>query len=61
MSQLKESLMEYIKSSMTRFIIGNLDIEDDWDDYLKRLDDLGLERYIEICQEAYDASAWSLK
>ncbi len=59
MAQLKGSLMEYIKSSMSRFIVGNLDIENDWDDYIKGLDGLGLTRYIEICQEAYDSSAYS--
>ncbi|GIQ65565.1 hypothetical protein PACILC2_41330 [Paenibacillus cisolokensis] len=37
---------------MAQFIIGSLDIEKDWDAYVKGFDGLNLARYIEIYQNA---------
>lgn len=59
MAQLKMPITDYIKESMARFIIGDLDLESDWDSYVEGLYDLGAERYIELLQEAYDASVFS--
>lgn len=59
MAQLKSPITDYIKESMARFIIGDLDLETDWDAYVEGLNNLGAERYIELLQEAYDASVFS--
>lgn len=61
MAQIKGALMSYIEESMARFITGDLDIDKDWDQYVKGLNDLDMERYEEICQAAYDMSAYSKK
>jgi putative aldouronate transport system substrate-binding protein len=37
------------------FIIGNADIDADWDTYIRTLEDSGLNRFLEIYQTAYDA------
>ena len=37
-----------------RFIIGDVDIETGWDEYLAELDNIGLPRYLELVQQAYD-------
>ena len=39
---------------MTRFALGDLDIEKDWDSYLKELESIGLSQYLEVSQIAYD-------
>ena len=61
MAQIKGALMAYIEESMARFITGDLDIDKDWDSYVKGLENLDMVRYEEICQEAYDMSAYSKK
>lgn len=54
LAKLKESLVKYQDESIARFITGDLDIEGDWDRYVKTLDDMGLKRYLELYQKAYD-------
>ena len=39
---------------MARFATGDMDLDKDWDSYLKELDNMGLEKYISISQTAYD-------
>lgn len=50
----KITLENYIKEAMARFVTGELDIEKDWDAYLNELNNIGLQRYVEISQQAYD-------
>ncbi len=56
-SLMKTSISDYVKQYVARFITGDLDINDDaaWDAYIKGMNDLGLEKYLAICQEGYDA------
>ena len=51
---LEGTLATYVNEMIARFIVGDVDIEDGWDDYLAELDTIGLPRYIELMQEAYD-------
>lgn len=48
------SMKEYMVQSAARFVIGDLDIDKDWDSYLEQLNKIGLKRYIELNQQAYD-------
>ena len=52
--ELQSSLDTYVNEMIARFTIGDADIETGWDDYLAELDNIGLPRYIELMQEAYD-------
>ena len=36
------------------FILGEKDLETDWDGYVKEYDSLKLARYLELVQTAYD-------
>ena len=47
-------MQTYADECFTRFILGDLDIEKDWDNYLGELEAMGLEYYLEICQTAFD-------
>jgi len=47
-------LDKYIEESKIRFITGELSIENDWDEYVQNLDNIGLTKYIETYQKAYD-------
>ena len=45
----------YVDEMLTRFITGEADIDAEWDTYLATLDSQGLQRLLEINQNAYDA------
>lgn len=45
----------YVSQAQVQFIDGNLDIEKDWDAYIQKLKDMGVEEYIAAYQRGYDA------
>lgn len=45
----------YVNQATVQFITGDLDVDKDWDTYLQKLNDMGVENYIAIYQKAYDA------
>ncbi|MGI5877699.1 MAG: hypothetical protein ACOX7W_03745 [Christensenellales bacterium] len=54
-TDLKTTIDSYVKQSYTQFILGTLDINDDaaWQTYLTELDNMGLERYLDVCEQYY--------
>ena len=52
---LKQNITDYIESSSLAFVTGSMNLETDWDSYVEGLNNLGLARYLEIRQAAYDA------
>jgi putative aldouronate transport system substrate-binding protein len=54
MRHLETQLNDLINESFARFITGDLSIDRGWDSYVKGLQDMGLDRYLEIRQAAYD-------
>jgi putative aldouronate transport system substrate-binding protein len=53
-STLQTNLESYIQQNALQFITGSRDITKEWEAYVKGLDGLGLKRYLEIQQTAYD-------
>lgn len=53
-SEIEASVRTYVDESMGRFILGDLDVEKDWDAYLAELEGMGLNQYLEVAQIAYD-------
>lgn len=51
---LWSTLDTYVKESMVRFIVGDLDLQNDWDKYIGELKNAKLDRYLELKQQAYD-------
>ena len=47
-------ITNYFGNMVARFVTGQSDIDAEWDNYLKKLDDMGLPRLLEIEQAAYD-------
>ncbi len=45
---------KYLKQSMVQFIVGDLDLDSDWDAYVKNLKKLGQDDLLAITQKAYD-------
>ena len=52
--EIRATLKTYVKESKTRFINRDLSIEDDWDAYLAELENIGLQRALEVFQMSYD-------
>jgi putative aldouronate transport system substrate-binding protein len=42
------------QESQAKFINGDMNLDDDWAEYVKQFDQIGLDRYLEIQQAAYD-------
>lgn len=51
--ELETAIKTYVESSLDQFIVGQLPLSE-WDNYLKELDAIGLDRYLELVQTAYD-------
>ncbi|NEE01696.1 extracellular solute-binding protein [Phytoactinopolyspora halotolerans] len=58
LATLQTNIEDFVNQSSLQFITGDNDIDSDaeWESYLQNLDGLGLERYLELHQEAYEAS-----
>ncbi len=46
---------DYYVQKMAEFIMGEKDIDKDWDKFISEIKSLGLKKYVQIIQEAYDA------
>ncbi|MFS0868571.1 ABC transporter substrate-binding protein [Paenibacillus xylanilyticus] len=58
-SMMQTNLKDYIDQNALQFITGAKSLEKDWDDYVKGLEGLNMNRYLEIMQSAYDSSTIS--
>lgn len=52
--ELSTVITEYANQARVLFVTGDMDIDRDWDTYLKTLNDMGLEYWLEVAQTAYD-------
>jgi len=53
-SEISSNLKTYVKECQTRFIMGEMSIEDDWDEYINTLKNIGLDLVIETTQIAWN-------
>ena len=53
-SDICRELNEYVSSSVMRFIIGDLSIYRDYDDFIAQIHRFGVGEVIEVYQEMYD-------
>ncbi|MFY9297150.1 MAG: ABC transporter substrate-binding protein [Caldicoprobacterales bacterium] len=56
LADLEKTIQDYVEQMVARFITGDADLENDWDNYVSTLEDMGIDRYVEIIQEAYDTN-----
>jgi len=59
MTALVTNINTYVNESIAKFTVGDMDIEKDWDGFQNNLQNLGLERYITIVQNAYNLSPFA--
>jgi putative aldouronate transport system substrate-binding protein len=53
-ADIQTTLNAYVKESMARFSIGDLSLDRDWNSYLRELDNIGLQKFLQVSQKAYD-------
>ncbi|HOJ10117.1 MAG TPA: extracellular solute-binding protein [Clostridiales bacterium] len=53
-SEIQATLKTYVNECKTRFIMGDMSIEKDWNSYLAEIKRIGLDKFLEVCQAAYD-------
>ena len=56
MSLLESDLASYVDQMVSKFIIGDVSIDNEWDNFVKGCESRGIARYVEIYQTAYDRS-----
>ena len=57
LADIRLAVETYVEEMKVNFIVGNADVDAEWDNYLATLDSLGLPRLLEIFQEVYDEQA----
>lgn len=58
-SMMQTNIKDYVDQNALLFITGAKSLDKDWDDYVKGLEGLNMQRYLEIMQAAYDSSTIS--
>ncbi|MEK4368620.1 ABC transporter substrate-binding protein [Paenibacillus sp. FSL R5-0473] len=58
-SMMQTNLKDYIDQNALQFITGAKSLDKDWDEYVKGLEGLNINRYLEIMQSSYDTSSVS--
>jgi putative aldouronate transport system substrate-binding protein len=53
-NNLHSTILTYVRESFARFVMGDLNIDTDWNRYLGEFDKMGLKEVIEASQSAYD-------
>ncbi len=54
LAEIRTAIDTYRAECRTRFILGDMDLDTEWDAYLNELTKMNISRYTEICQTAYN-------
>lgn len=54
LNTFRTDIEDYVEQMEAQFITGGASIENDWNEYLDTLEDMGMEQYIQIHSDAYD-------
>ncbi len=51
---LRTAMHKVVQTFMVKFVTGNLDLDKDWNTYLKELENAGVKEYVKVTQDAYN-------
>jgi putative aldouronate transport system substrate-binding protein len=54
-AQMQTNINDFVNQSTVQFIVGDKDLDKDWDAYIAQLKRLNLDQYIQMNQDAYSA------
>ena len=52
---LYNSISAYVKETVSLFASGEKNLDKDWDEFQQSLENLGIDRYLELAQKGSDA------
>jgi putative aldouronate transport system substrate-binding protein len=61
MAVLRTNINTYVEEAIAKFIVGQMNIDTQWDQFQKELKNLGIDRYLQIIQETYNKSPFVKK
>jgi putative aldouronate transport system substrate-binding protein len=53
-TELFTTITDYVKEMTARFVTSDADLDAEWDSYVEELDNIGVDRYLEIMQGAFE-------
>lgn len=53
-NELKSSLTSYVNQCVAQFIVGDMDLDSQWEEYVQQVNALNVAEYVEIAQAAYN-------
>ncbi len=53
-AEIEAQLKDYVIQMIASFVIGETDLDKDWDSYIGELNNIGLKRYLDLYQDAYE-------
>ncbi|GAE30243.1 ABC transporter [Halalkalibacter hemicellulosilyticusJCM 9152] len=56
LAMIQTNIQDYVEQNSIQFITGSKDLETEWESYVQGFEQLNLNRYLEVMQEAYDNS-----
>jgi len=62
-TELYDLITTYVEEMIARFVTGDADLNSEWDAYVEELNNMGVDRYIEIIQTAFERQwreSWDL-
>ena len=59
MTTLATNINTYVEESIARFVVGEMNIDTGWTTFLNNLRNLGIDRYLQIIQNTYNASSFA--
>lgn len=54
-NDIRTSITTYVKEAVAQFVSGEKDVDKDWGEFQKSLENLDVDRYLELAQKGYDA------
>jgi putative aldouronate transport system substrate-binding protein len=59
MAMLTTNINTYVDECIAKFVVGDMNVETDWNRFQNELRNLGIDRYLSLIQAAYDSSAFA--
>ena len=54
-AEAQTTLIPFVKEAMASWVTGQSSVDDDWENYLAQLEDMGIQQYLDAYQTTYDA------
>lgn len=54
LAEIRVNIQKYVNESIAKFVTGAMDLDSDWNEYIKQLNAMGLQQLIDLTQQTYD-------